>query len=295
MVIGFELAPACAYDGSVRPVASLRCLALAPWLVVACTRGPDPVRARPDATVRVDASWPRRPDATLPDAGAADASRDDVPRPSPRPALSVFIVGGGGLVREGAPVQVRVVRHSEGPDGDVDVTDAAAVRVEPASRGTVDAARRFRGTGRGRLQVFARHGADEAWTLVDVSNELPPGVDVIPTLSAGAGLVPLSVRFEVMPDGSIFAQFEFVNRSVTVEGRRAGRVFPITVPLRPVARAGEPVPPAPSAGTLVLDRWTAGRLDAHGTLRLDGRPVPVRFTVIVGEVASLTGPLAPRP
>jgi hypothetical protein len=281
--------PACAYDTPVPPAVPLRRFALAPLLVVACGRGPNPpvLRDRPDATVRADVpSTARLPDAT------PDAPYDAGPL---RPLLSVYVVGGGGMVREGSPVQIRVVRHRGGADGDVEVTATAAVRVEPLDRGDVDATRVFRGRGRGRLRIYAAQGGDEAWTLVDVSNDLPAGTNVIPTLQASGGLVPLSVRFESRQDGTVWTLMEFVNRSLTLEGRRVGRTFPITVPVRAEPLLPDPSRPVPLAGVLVLDRWANGRLDAHAALRLDGRPVQVRFTVQVADVTTLTGPVLPSP
>lgn len=251
-------------------------------LVAACERSPDPppVRHRIDASVRVDApSLAVRADAAAQDA-AIDAAAS-------RSLITVYVVGGGGLVREGAPVQIRVVRRGGAGGRAVEVTGAAAVRVDPPDRGAIDAAKVFRGRGRGRVQIVATQGGDEARTTVDVSDELPAGTNVIPTLQASGGLVALSVRFEARMDGTTRTRLEFLHRSLALEGRRMGRVFPITVPVRDDYFSGDSPGASPVTGVIVLDRWAAGRLDAHGTLRIDDRPVQIRFTAMVPDMSAL--------
>lgn len=265
----------------------IRPIVLAPMLAVACKRtpGPPPYH-RLDASVREDVlATDRRPDV------AGGDVADDV---SERSRLVVYVVGGGGRVREGAPVQIRVVRPRGAREYDVEVTSTSAVRVEPPDRGAVDPSGVFRGRGRGRVEIVATQGGDEARSIIEVSDELPAGTNVLPTLQVSGGLVALAVWFEARPNGTIRTQMEFMNRSLVLEGRPAGRSFPITV----LVREDSPLSsPTRASGVLILDRWAGGRLDAHGTLRVDDRAVHVRFAVMVPDASRLTGvpTAAPRP
>ena len=285
--------PQCAYDTAVRPVVWLRHFVIAQVVIVACARkpAPPPARGRVDAAIRRDVpATARRADATAQrtDAAAPDAAPDAADVGVRRPRLSVWVVGGGGLVREGAPVQIRVVRHRGAGEPDVEVTRGAVVRVEPADRGNIDNTRTFRGRGRGRVEIVAALDGDEARTIVDVSDEMPPGTSVLPMFQASGGPVALAIWFEARPGGAIWTRMEFVDRSLTLEGRRTGRSFPITVPVSEDRPRGGATRPPLSAGVLVLDQWAAGRLDGHGTLRLDGQPIQVRFSVMVFDPALLT-------
>jgi hypothetical protein len=46
-------------------------------------------------------------------------------------------------------------------------------------------------------------------------------------------------------------------------------------------------------GTLVLDRWVDRRLDGHAALQVAGRPLQVRFTVLVGDASPLLQRVGP--
>ncbi|MDP3213252.1 MAG: hypothetical protein Q8S73_04050 [Deltaproteobacteria bacterium] len=285
------------------PLSTRRCCVLLASVLAAACRRPDPPAPRrpPDAPARLDAGVdagvnPAVARMTLPDAAAPDRPAEDVP---PRSPLDLFALGGVALLRPGSTVALRVERSRVGDPRVTDVTRAATFRVEPATTGRVDPAGVFHGLAVGRAEVIAAERGDEARTIVEVSSELPAGVTAIPTARVSDGRVVHSVRFGALPDGTVMLEVQATSHPLMLRGRRLGNTFPMTIPVEdraPAATgdlrdAGAGAPPV--TGTLVLDRWVDRRLDGHAALQVAGRPLEVRFTVLVGDVSPLLQRVGP--
>jgi hypothetical protein len=270
---------------------------LASALAPACRR-PPPRRLADAAVAPIDRP---RPDAAVHrDAAVRDATPDaprDVPAAGQPPPIDLFIVGGAGMVRPGATAQARVERTRVGQPRPDDVTATAAFRVHPPEAGTIEPGGLFHARTPGRAMIFAVVGGEEARTVLEVSNEVPAGMRTIPTVQISDGRVARSIRFDAAPDGSVLLDVQAERLSLRLAGRRAGAAFPITVPLHEapppgdagLADAGADGP----TGTLVLDRWAAGRLDGHATVRVRGETLGLRFTVFMADRASVCGPVTP--
>jgi hypothetical protein len=252
-----------------------------------------------------------RPDPRAPRRRAVDATATATDRPRPGPAasdagvdggesvetppLDLFIVGGADLVRPGAAVQARVERLERGHTRPEDVTGAATFQVLPPDRGDVDRAGVFHARALGRAEIVAVVGAQQARTVVEVYAELPAGVMSIPTLQVSDGRIAHSIRLGARPDGVVSMDAQAERLSLRLEGRRRGSTFPITVPVREPSPPGDPGDAGARgpAGTIVLDRWVAGRLDGHATVRVANQTLVLRFTVFMPDAAPLRTPVTP--
>lgn len=230
----------------------------------------------------------------LHDAAPPDRPAEDAP---PRSPLDLFALGGVSLLRPGATVALRVERSRVGSPRVDDVTRAATFRVEPAAAGRVDPAGVFHGLAVGRAEVIATERGDEGRTIVEVSNELPAGVTAIPTARVSDGRVVHSVRFGALPDGTVMLEVQATSHPLMLRGRRLGNTFPMTIPVEERAPAAtgnlSDVGAPPLTGVLVLDRWVDRRLDGHAALQVEGRPLQVHFTVLVGDVSPLLQRVGP--
>jgi hypothetical protein len=275
-----------------------RGMLLAAGLAVACQRSDPPAARRPtpSAAARVDAAIDAGQTMVRPDAATTDRPAEDVP---PRSPLDLFAVGGVALLRPGATVALRLERARVGDPRVTDVTRAAAFRVEPAAAGRVDPAGTFHGLAVGRAMIIATEQGDEGRTIVDVSNDLPAGTTSIPTARMSDGRVVHSILFGALPDGTVMLEIQATRLALALQGRRRGNTFPMTIPVTPrgpaatgdLRDAGVGAPPV--SGTLVLDRWVDRRLDGHAALQVAGRPLQVRFTVLVGDVSPLQQRVGP--
>ncbi len=276
-----------------------RCVLLASILAAAC-RQPDPPAPRrppPDVSARIDAGGDNAAAMmATPDAATPDRPAEDVP---PRSPLDLFALGGVALLRPGATVALRVERSRVGDPRVDDVTRAATFRVEPTTAGRVDPAGVFHGLAVGRAEVIATERGDEGRTIVEVSNELPAGVTSIPMAWVSDGRVVHSVRFGALPDGTVMLEIQATSHPLLLRGRRLGNTFPMTIPVEDRAPAAtgdlrdDGVTAPPVTGTLVLDRWVDRRLDGHAALQVAGRPLQVRFTVLVGDASPLLQRVGP--
>lgn len=262
-----------------------RCVLLAPVLAIACgqSRTPAPPRRHVDATTSTPVRS-ERVDATA-QAPTADAG-------PPRPPLDLFVVGGADLLRPGSTVPLRLEREGVGGAQPADVTRAATFRVQPATAGRVDSAGIFHGLAAGRAEIIATDGTDEARAIVEVTTELPAGVTAAPTLQVSDGRIARSIRFGILPDGTVLLAVQATNLSLSLRGRRRGNTLPITVPMEESSpratgdlRDASATPPA--MGTLVIDRMIGHRLDGHAALEVAGRPLQLRFTVLFGDASPL--------
>lgn len=263
--------------------------ALLAALTAACRR---PTRPTDAGTRPLDRPIPT--DRPAPVDATADA-RADVPGERP-PPLDLFVVGGSGMMRPDASVQLRVERVRPGQPRPEDVTGQVRFTVDPADRGVVTDAGVFVGRSLGRARIIATLGAERVETIQEVSTELPPGVAALPRVTVSDGRVAHSVRLDARPDGTVTLDVEAERLALHLAGRRTRSAFPMSIVAYARREGGAELPdagPATPVGTIVLERWVPGRLDGHAAVRVDGQALTLRFSVSVGDASVLRSPLPP--
>ena len=266
-------------------------LSVAAMLALSCRRDPPRAVATIDASAPLDAS--ARTDAAAVSADATappDAPIDAADGPS------IYLMASGiEMIRPGQSVRLRVYRRG-GPD--VDVTAQAQLRVEPPTGGAISPDHVFHAGAVGRHAIVATVGAEQTRQILEVSPEVPAGLLVVPSVSLGPGLPPLSsLRLRGEPRGVVALDVAFVGATLSVSGRRRSRSFPMVIPIvrgTPGAifdahRGPDGV--LPVEGELLLDRHVGTRLDGRAALRTRTGPLRFSFSLFYTDVSALTEPL----
>lgn len=257
--------------------------------LVSCERRPSPA-PRPAPAPRATGDVP----VVHADAGAGDDTPlvpplESRPTADLNPTSPVFILTGGvERARRGARFPLRVFLREADGGRDVDVTDRARLRVEPRSVGVIADGNYFEARALGRAHLVAQLGSQQARTIIEVSEDMPPDASVLPNVDGDAGTALRYFHFFPRPDGIFLFQVGFLDRSIDVQGPRRGSTFPMTVPVRSVPSDGGVSPP-PTTGRVVFERWAAGELSGVLDVRTPQGPVRLRFSVHQLDPGEVTG------